>query len=282
MHPPKFLSELLPKPWGEHSETEKVFFKVFISYAAADAFGAFYEFSGAPEDVPKQLKSKQGWPHGGISDDTMLTILTLISLDTSTPNAAALKFLELLKENINSLRGLGPTTRNALGLEVKPREIESVGITNGGLMRTCLVAMAFKEKSERDNWLSSLVRVTHKGEVAIRCALEVGDLIHNSSLLKSDRDLNSFPNGVSNSSEETLSAVHAILANSKSLEEVMRCACGLGGDTDTTAAVSSAIYSFWNNESDEVFALPWLSEVNWSELKHAPSALEALYRRARA
>jgi ADP-ribosylglycohydrolase len=209
----------------------------------------------------------------------MLTILTLISLKETSPELASKRFINLLRANINNLRGLGPTTRKALGLEVKAHEIANVGRTNGGMMRTCLVAFLFPEKEERDNWLRELVSATHTGEEAITCALELGDLIHNGASLNAERGLSSFSNGVSNSSEETLAAVKTILANSKNLWEVLRNACSLGGDTDTTAAISSAIYAFWHPTSDEIFSLSWITEVDWSELKQAPEALQALYRK---
>ena len=281
MLPSEELTRLLPKSWLAHSEIEKTLFKTFLAYAAGDAFGAFYEFSGIPKSVPNELKAKANWPVGGISDDTMLTILTLISLQESAPQSASRRFLSLLHENVDRLRGLGPTTRMALGLEVKPHELSSVGTTNGGMMRTCLVALVFPEKEERDTWLRELISVTHKSELAIRSGLELGDLIQNKESIKKELQANSFPEGVSNSSEETLAAVKYILANSRNLEEVIRTACGLGGDTDTTAAISSAIYSFWNPESDEIFSLPWLSQVNWSELNNAPDALREFYRRVK-
>lgn len=256
-------------------------FKSFIAYAAADAFGAFYEFNGVPAVVPNQLKAKPNWPFGGISDDTALTILTLKSLAENSPEAAASRFLESLRMNVEKLRGLGPTTRAALGLEVKAKEVESVGATNGGLMRTCLVAMAFEKKDERDTWVRALISVTHKSEIAIQSALELGDIVHSRELNLVELKEGDFPEGVPNTSGETLIAVKALLSKSKNLEEVIRSACLLGGDTDTTAAVSSAVYSFWHPESDELFTLPWLGDVNWSELENAPEALSALYRRAR-
>lgn len=280
MLPPNFLKPLLSKDWSSHNQSEKTLFKVFISYAAADAFGAFYEFSGIPEVVPNQLKAKANWPFGGISDDTALTILTLVSLSEKSPEDAASKFLELLRENVKSLRGLGPTTRAALGLPVKADEMESIGATNGGLMRTCLVAIGFSEKTSRDIWLKSLISTTHKSEKAIQSAIELGDIIHDQSLVGIDANKDLFQDGVPNTSQETLIAVKILLSRSSNLEEVIRNACLLGGDTDTTAAVSSAIYSFWHPESDEVFNLPWLCDVNWSELQKVPEALMALYQRA--
>jgi len=68
-----------------------------VAYAAGDAFGVFHEFNpGAPRPVLNQLLAKAGWPFGGISDDTLLTLLTITSLQESTPAGAAKRFLKEL------------------------------------------------------------------------------------------------------------------------------------------------------------------------------------------
>jgi len=279
MRPPLYLERLLPKSWDEHLPSEQVLFKSFIAYAAGDAFGAFYEFSGIPEDVPNRLLSKAGWPNGGISDDTMLTMLTLIACDSNDPYQAAETFRKLLNDRSHTLRGLGPTTRMALDMPVKDSERMSVGNSNGGMMRTGLLAMSLPDRSQRLSWLTSLVKATHKGERAIESAIALSDLIHLPVINrpKSEDSTKDFASGVSNDSTETLRALNRILAESNSLIEIITTSCRLGGDTDTTAALSAAIYCFWNPKSDEVFQLEWLSEVDWSELKDAPAALAALY-----
>ncbi|MBU3734234.1 MAG: ADP-ribosylglycohydrolase family protein, partial [Candidatus Planktophila sp.] len=89
-----------------------------LAYAAGDAFGVFYEFLEIPEkNITQELKGKEGWPFGGVSDDTLLSVLTIKSLKKSSPAEAAEEFLSQLRIAVPRLRGLGPTTRTALGLE---------------------------------------------------------------------------------------------------------------------------------------------------------------------
>ena len=108
-----------------------------LAYAAGDAFGVYYEFlQETPQEIPQVLLPKDGWPFGGVSDDTLLSILTIKSLTKKTPAEAAEFFLEQLREAVPRLRGLGPTTRTALGLEVKEGERGVIGETNGAIMRT--------------------------------------------------------------------------------------------------------------------------------------------------
>ena len=279
MRPPSFLEPLLPKTWQEHTYEEKTLFKSFIAFAAGDAFGAFYEFAEITSEIPNQLRGKHGWPAGGISDDTMLTLLTLESLRKPSPKEAASEFLRLLRVNREGLRGLGPTTRLALGMEVKSIEISSLGNTNGGVMRTVLLSMALEEKKSRTDWLQALVQVTHKGERALAASIALADLIHSNQLERDEYFVgdHQFPRGVSNDAIETYDAVCVILSRAKSLEEVFTIACSLGGDTDTTSAISAAIYTYWSPSSSEIFEVDWLKDVDWTELTSAPSALAALY-----
>ena len=49
-----------------------------LAYAAGDAFGVYYEFlEQTSQEIPQVLMAKQGWPFGGVSDDTLLSILTI-------------------------------------------------------------------------------------------------------------------------------------------------------------------------------------------------------------
>jgi len=67
------------------------FTEIIRAYAAGDAYGMQYEFKPrsavAPDDV---LREVDGWPAGGVSDDTLLTLMTLEALiESSTPEVAA-------------------------------------------------------------------------------------------------------------------------------------------------------------------------------------------------
>ena len=129
-----------------------------LAYAAGDAFGVYYEYlEKAPKDIPQVLLPKVGWPLGGVSDDTLLSILTIKSLSKKTPTDAAGFFLEELRKAVPRLRGLGPTTRTALGLEVKDGERGIIGETNGAIMRTALCGLYLKEN--RNEWILSLIHI---------------------------------------------------------------------------------------------------------------------------
>jgi len=125
-----------------------------LAYAAGDAFGVFYEFmEETPEVIPQELLPKEGWPLGGVSDDTLLSLLTIKSLKKSSPEEAAEEFLAQLRKAVPRLRGLGPTTRTALGLEVKSGERGVIGETNGAIMRTALCGMYLNQN--RDEWIKA-------------------------------------------------------------------------------------------------------------------------------
>ena len=63
---------------------------IFRAYAAGDAFGVAHEFVEATDTrVENILLEKEGWPYGGVSDDTMLTLLTVLTLNEENPEAAA-------------------------------------------------------------------------------------------------------------------------------------------------------------------------------------------------
>ena len=105
-----------------------------LAFAAGDAFGVYYEFlAQTPKEIPQVMMAKTDWPFGGVSDDTLLTILTIKSLEKESPEEAAEYFLAELRRAVPRLRGLGPTTRTALGLEVKEGERGVIGETNGAI-----------------------------------------------------------------------------------------------------------------------------------------------------
>ena len=236
-----------------------------LAYAAGDAFGVFYEFSEVnPKDVPQVLFPKEGWPFGGVSDDTLLSILTIKSLVQETPEKAASSFLQELRNAIPRLRGLGPTTRTALGLEVKPGERGVIGETNGAMMRTALCGLYLDEN--RDEWIKALVEVTHKSPKAIQCAQIAAGLF-------AGADFPDFPNwippanGMSLDPLETLQAVVWVVKKADNCANAFSLACSLGGDTDTVAALSGALFAArWPARAD-FYSIPWIKDVAWSEVE---------------
>jgi ADP-ribosylglycohydrolase len=236
-----------------------------LAYAAGDAFGVFYEFLEVPEkNVPQELKGKDGWPFGGVSDDTLLSVLTIKSLNKSSPQEAAEEFSAQLRKAVPRLRGLGPTTRTALGLEVKPGERGVIGETNGAIMRTALCGLFLDEN--RDEWIKALVEVTHKSPKAVECAQIAAGLF-------AGEEFPDYANwtppasGISLDPLETLQAVVWVVTRVNNCAEAFALACSLGGDTDTVAALSGALFAARFPTKAEFYSIPWIKDVAWAEVE---------------
>ena len=94
------------------------------------------------------------------------------------PKASAAIFLRRLREAIPTLRGLGPTTRAALGLAVEASDIDLIGTTNGGMMRTALLGLAYNENHRfaRRAMVHALAGATHSDPTALCCAVLASSL----------------------------------------------------------------------------------------------------------
>lgn len=271
------------------------------AYAAGDAFGVRYEFTEFDTPIdPLILQEKSGWPFGGVSDDTLLSLLTINSLKEKDPISAAEYFLQEMQKAIPVLRGLGPTTRAALGLPVKEHELSQVGISNGALMRTALLGMAFTpEQAEiRRSYVRTLAEVTHSRDSAIESAL-VGSALFSDArangalhdpfeiamqerqAIHSELELEDWQvpreNHISNESLETLNAVLWTVKTSDSASQALKNACELGGDTDTVAALSTSLVVARFREKSNFDSLPWLNEIIWSEISQIPFAAQVLF-----
>lgn len=277
---------------------------ILRSYAAGDAFGVAYEFSDSWGEVnPEFLKEKNGWPFGGVSDDTLLTLLTIQAMDFTSSKLSQDNFLSALKSAMPKLRGLGPTTRFALGLTVKEEELSQVGISNGALMRTAMLGLAFTENQhlERREYVRALAQATHQSPIAIGCAI-IGSALfadaraHGEShslfevaraeadAIKNDFDINisdwqePLCTGISNESTETLNAVLWTVKNSESARKALQISCELGGDTDTVAALSTAMLVARKGAAANFESISWLNEINWSEISSLEECAELLHR----
>ena len=236
-----------------------------LAYAAGDAFGVYYEFLDQnPKEIPQVLLPKEGWPFGGVSDDTLLSILTIKSLSKETPDEAAAYFLAELRAAIPRLRGLGPTTRTALGLNVRDGERGVIGETNGAIMRTALCGLFIKEN--RDEWIKALVEVTHKSAKAVECA-QIAAGLFAGEVFPDYPDWNPPAGGISLDPLETLQAVVWVVKRSSNCADAFALACSLGGDTDTVAALAGALFAARWPEKCDFYSIPWLNEVKWDEIE---------------
>jgi sugar/nucleoside kinase (ribokinase family)/ADP-ribosylglycohydrolase len=271
----------------------------FFAYAAGDAFGVQYEFKDGYR-VESSLSEIVDWPLGGVSDDTLLTLLSIKALNSHTPAVARTRFVELLKENLPVLRGLGPTTRAAAGLPVKESEQHFIGNSNGAMMRTALMGMAFKSDDDlnRRQWISEIARATHSHERAVATSL-IASKLFSQVLHEPTIDLQKVADSeaqaidyaeyfsahfdeksqVSLDPLHTLKAVIAIAASSSTVEQAYISACERGGDTDTVSALAGALVSLRFPTSHGFFSIPWINQVQWSEISEAGNALEVIYRK---
>jgi len=275
-----------------------------FAYATGDAFGVAYEFEPlAKRPIPKIMLGKESWPAGGVSDDTLLSLITISCLESETASDAAADFIRKLRSSASSLRGLGPTTRHALGIHVEEREVEIIGITNGGMMRTALLSLGFDGvmKSERQNWVKSLCSATHVRTEALTAALlmaeifasalelerwdidsaleiarstigEIDEEIH--QRLEDAKNFSTPSGGVSLNPIETLLAVVTIVRNSQTVWDAYENSICAGGDTDTLAALSGALVALRNPNS--FYELDFINDVNWGEIPQLEDAVSLL------
>jgi ADP-ribosylglycohydrolase len=267
------------------------FAEIIRAYAAGDAYGVQFEFQPRRfDDLPDSLAEVDGWPAGGVSDDTILSLMTLESLrlgadgELLSANASAAEFKRRLMEAKDALRGLGPTTRAALGLPVKPEEEAMVGRSNGGLMRCALLGLAFADHDTRRNYVRALTEATHAHPRAVEAALVGSRLISDAVALGAaasiaDAVFDESPNfadeimgfeptaeGVTLDPIETLGAAIAACVSAQSTNEAFKVACGFGGDTDTTAALAGALFTARHPVGNGFANIAWLNVVEWAEI----------------
>jgi sugar/nucleoside kinase (ribokinase family)/ADP-ribosylglycohydrolase len=293
-------SFLFPRSFSSPIDTDTQFriATAFFAYAAGDAFGVQYEFKNEYR-VESSLSEIADWPLGGVSDDTLLTLLSIKALESDTPTVARTRFIELLKENLPVLRGLGPTTRAAVGLPVKESETHFIGNSNGAMMRTALIGMAFfsDDDHNRRQWISEIALATHSHERAIATSLIASklfaqalqdptiDLLHVAENEAKEIGYEEFfatnfdeKSQVSLDPLHTLKAVIAIASSSITVEQSYISACERGGDTDTVSALAGALVSLRFPTSHGFYSIPWINQVRWSEISESGKALEIIYR----
>jgi ADP-ribosylglycohydrolase len=203
--------------------------------------------------------------------------LTLLTLTADSPEGAAQSFIHLLRANRDILRGLGPTTRSALGMQVQEREVNSIGFTNGAMMRTALLGLILNDESERNSWVRALASTTHRlyaveTSVSLASAFALGSLEGTSSWDGNNR-------GVSNDALDTLKAIGHVVQHSDSPFDAMRVSCSMGGDTDTVSALSAGLISLRTGGLEKVFQIPWLEKVDWNGISGFTEALKVVFLR---
>lgn len=283
-----------------------------LAFAAGDAFGVAYEY--LPERVPvdaTRIGTRADWPLGGVSDDTHLSLLTIFAAHAGEPVASAAAFLTDLRQAVPRLRGLGPTTRAALGLESEPDEnlvvvgTTIIGNTNGAMMRTSLLGLAYPagRDAERREMVASLAEATHKASAAVACAQLCSALysraldgVNGSFFDDLKEEAASLPDlsdelaawlgdpqhwsppaaGIALDPVETLAAVVWVAGQARDVLDAFRLACEIGGDTDTVAALAGGLVAARSGRPDEFLSISWVDDVMWSEIPEIVAAAARL------
>lgn len=277
-----------------------------LAFAGGDAIGVEYEIQKTKKPVQiERMGTREDWPFGGVSDDTLLSLITIDTFAVADITNARENFLKNLKAAVPNLRGLGPTTRFALGIPMEPELMAMVGNTNGGLMRTSMIGMAYPvaRAAERRAMVFELATATHQNLIAAYAAVLASALFSealesnprsNLDVLKSEvAAISDIPNefkafvanyhnwqppkdGITLESIETLRAVTWAVESAKNCLDAYRISCELGGDTDTVAAQAGALICAQKIDSSDFYSVPWLKDVSWSEIKTMKSAYETL------
>jgi ADP-ribosylglycohydrolase/tetratricopeptide (TPR) repeat protein len=286
-----------------------------VSYAAGDALGVPWEGRpGSEVDVARldDLPERDDWPSGATSDDTAQMLLVASYLGDSGGDFNHSEFLERLVDSARTMRGIGPTTSEAIRRYKRTHEIRAVGgDTNGAVMRVLPVGWALPAFADdrRRRLATGVSEVTHGAATAIAGACVVAamaswasegcpvDGVIQAALDELDwfEDTHEVPavafapirlaadgrfrpgsDGVSLDAVETVAAVVHVLRAGEEPAAALRRAVSLGGDTDTVAAVVGGLLG--SRSADVATALPWLARVRLPPSETLAAVADALHR----
>ncbi len=266
------------------------------AYACGDALGLPWEQfppSGASPAQIEALPARDGWERGATSDDTALTLLVAQHLADRNGAADARAFLQTLAAQAGSIHGLGPSTTGAIKHFRATGELPiSGGTTNGAPMRALPAGWAtpLNDPDRRRRLTIELTRATHPAPDALAAACVVAacaswalegasgrllldvaieeETLAKSACEASDRlgvMLASLAaatwqppeQGISLDPAETVTAALACTLRASSLRDGLVQAVGMGGDTDTVAAITGGLLGARLTATDVLAELPW-------------------------
>ncbi len=266
------------------------------AYACGDALGLPWEGflpAGASAVEIEALPGREGWERGATSDDTALTLLVAQHLADRSGAGDARVFLQALAAQAGSIHGLGPSTTGAIEHFRATGELPiSGGTTNGAPMRVLPVGWAtpLDDSDRRRRLAIELTRATHPDPDALSAACVVAACASwalegaSSQLLlevaieeeaqaravcgASERlgvmlaSLNAGTwqpptQGISLDPAETVTAALACAVRASSLRDGLLQAVGMGGDTDTVAAITGGLLGARVTATDVLAELPW-------------------------
>jgi ADP-ribosylglycohydrolase/tetratricopeptide (TPR) repeat protein len=290
-----------------------------LAFAAGDALGVPWEGRPPGEIDSGQViavPARGGWPRGATSDDTAQMLLVAQHLVATGGQANERQFLDELSQALPAMRGVGPTTGAAVARYQQTGQIHAIGgETNGALMRILPAGWAIpaSHADQRREVVTRLTRVTHGAPIAIAAACAVAamgsyalegcpvaDLLAvareeferalvdwlapavwlENLRAAADGTWRPGAHGVALGAAETLAAVvHVLAVCGEDVDTPVRYAVGLGGDTDTVAAITGGIVGCRNASVD----IGWLDRVmapDAEELDRLAAGLREIRRAA--
>lgn len=247
--------------------------------AVGDALGVPYEFQGRDTFICEGMTGGGTWgqPKGTWSDDTSMTLATIQSIcdcgyiDTDDMRR---KFLEWYKIGRFSCDGtvfdIGSTTARAL---IQGRGIDTPNSAgNGSLMR--ILPLAFVPDL-LPSQVIAVSSITHANRLCIDACLQVVGLAQNLLEFKDTSTKVRLARGVSPRRArhavysggfvgDTMKAAFYCLKETETYRDAVLMAVHLGGDTDTTAAVTGGlagiIYGYESIPSE------WIEELRGKDV----------------
>ncbi|GLY04336.1 hypothetical protein Acsp01_47150 [Actinoplanes sp. NBRC 101535] len=274
------------------------------AYACGDALGLPYETyppegpSGATAEQIETVHARDGWDLGSTSDDTALTLLVARHLVDTGGEGSAEAFLDLLGEHAPDIRGLGPSTTEAVRLFAETGRIgqDRAGNTNGAAMRAFPAgwAVGIGDRERRQRLVIELSRPTHRAPDAVvaacvlaECAAWAVEGASRALLLEVAAEaaaqatvtlaatpsvmtaINEVTTGVwavpdhgpSMEPGETVGAVLHSVHTAPSLRAGLLTAIGLGGDADTVAAMTGGLLGAGFSREEVLSRLPYANRL---------------------
>jgi ADP-ribosylglycohydrolase/tetratricopeptide (TPR) repeat protein len=270
-----------------------------LGYAYGDAVGLPWEGRPPAEidaAVITSLPARPEWPKGATSDDTALTLLVADHI-VAEGRADGAGFLAQLAERAPSIKGLGPSTTQAIeSFRRTGAPPVADGNTNGALMRALPIgwALPLDRVQDRRAWTIELSRATHPAPDAC-CAALVGSACAAWALEQAEPSLlldvaleevaaAQEAHGAGGRLEEMLSALAAgqwqpdperldldpyetltrvlwCIQNDPRLPDALLTAVRIGGDTDTVAALVGGLLACRDTPERVRAAVPWSGDV---------------------
>jgi ADP-ribosylglycohydrolase len=286
-----------------------------VAYAAGDALGVPWEGKTPAEvdwGVMEELPARGDWPRGSTSDDTDQLMLVTGYLVEAKGQVDERGLLTLLAKALPHMRGVGPTTSAAVRRFVETGQLHATeGNSIGAAMRALPFGWAIPVTAteHRRDLTIRLSRATHGAPSAIMSACVVAAMaawaierhpIHTVIVagLREAEDLAGLfglppaalqplrqaadgkwlppAAGTALDAVATVATVLHVLREATSLADAMKHAVGLGGDTDTAAAIVGGILGCRSETVER--EIPWLSRVALPEPGSIEVAATGLYR----